>query len=129
MSLDKSLSLVATQKPHIVDRRHIRRERLMIRIQAQVAILEKMKVGEPITREQRRLPKWWWSESGVYFESVFYTRKAIELAKGKWAIQCADVSAVISALHAVSKAVGEGQFDDAIEGMAKKVRLNFMKAA
>ena len=129
MSLDKSLSLVPAQKPRILDRKHIRRDRLTTRVRAQITILEKMQASEPISREQRRLPKWWWSDNGAYFVSLFYTRKPLELAKGKWAVQCADISAVIEALKMLSKAVSEGHFDAAIEGMARKVRQNFGKAA
>ena len=129
MSLDKTLPLVSAQRPRILDRKHIRRDRLIIRIQAQITILENMLTGEPISREQRRLPKWWWTEGNSYLVSLFYTRKPIELAKGKWAVQCGDLNATIDALKTLSKAVGEGRFDDAIEGMAKKVRQNFGKAA
>lgn len=129
MSLDKSLSLVSATKPTFVDRKLSRRSRMTSRIQTQIDILEKVKTGEVISREQRRLPKWWWMENGTYFVSIFYTRKPIELAKGKWAIHCKNVDAIIEALKTVSKAVGDGEFDTAMEGMAVKVRQNFKKSA
>jgi hypothetical protein len=129
MSLDKSLSLVSATKPTFVDRKLSRRSRMTTRIQTQIEILEKVKTGEAISREQRRLPKWWWMENGTYFVSIFYTRKPIELAKGKWAIHCKNIDAIIEALKTVSKAVGDGEFDTAMEGMAVKVRQNFKKSA
>ena len=129
MSLDKSLSLVSATKPTFVDRKLSRRTRMTTRIQTQIEILEKVKTGEVISREQRRLPKWWWMENGTYFVSIFYTRKPIELAKGKWAIHCKNIDAIIDALKTVSKAVGDGEFDAAMEGMAVKVRQNFKKSA
>ena len=129
MSLDKSLSLVSATKPTLVDRKLSRRMRMTTRIQTQIEILEKVKTGEAVSREQRRLPKWWWMENGTYFVSIFYTRKPIELAKGKWAIHCKNVDAIIEALKTVSKAVGDGEFDTAMEGMAVKVRQNFKKSA
>ena len=129
MSLDKSLSLVSATKPTFVDRKLSRRMRMTTRIQTQIEILEKVKTGEAISREQRRLPKWWWMENGTYFVSIFYTRKPIELAKGKWAIHCKNVDAIIDALKTVSKAVGDGEFDTAMDGMAVKVRQNFKKSA
>ena len=129
MSLDKSLSLVSATKPTFVDRKLSRRSRMTTRIQTQIEILEKVKTGEVISREQRRLPKWWWMENGTYFVSIFYTRKPIELAKGKWAIHCKNIDAIIEALKSVSKAVGDGEFDMAMEGMAVKVRQNFKKSA
>ncbi len=129
MSLDKSLSLVSATKPTFVDRKLSRRTRMTTRIQTQIEILEKVKTGETISREQRRLPKWWWMENGTYFVSIFYTRKPIELAKGKWAIHCKNIDAIIDALKTVSKAVGDGEFDTAMEGMAVKVRQNFKKSA
>lgn len=129
MSLDKSLSLVSATKPTLVDRKLSRRSRMTTRIQTQIEILEKVKTGEAISREQRRLPKWWWMENGTYFVSIFYTRKPIELARGKWSIHCKNVDAIIEALKTVSKAVGDGEFDAAMEGMAVKVRQNFKKSA
>lgn len=129
MSIDKSLSLVSSTKPALVDRKLSRRSRLSARIQTQIEILEKVKSGEVITREQRRLPKWWWMENGTYFVSIFYARKPIELAKGKWSIHCKNVEGIIDALRTVLKAVSDGEFDSAMEGMAMKVRQNFKKAA
>jgi len=129
MSIDKVLSLVSTQKPNLIDKKSARRARLISRIHTQIRILEKHKAGEPISREERRLPKWWWSENGTYFVSVFYTRKPIELGKGKWAVQSKDLDGVIAALKVLSKSIEEGQFDGAIEAMATKVRQNFRRAA
>jgi hypothetical protein len=129
MSLDKSLSLVSATKPALVDRKLSRRSRMASRIQTQIEILEKVKTGEVITREQRRLPKWWWTENGTYFLSIFYTRKPLELAKGKWSIHCKNIDAIIDALKMVSKAIGGGEFDTAMESMAVKVRQNFKKTA
>ncbi len=129
MSLDKSLSLVSATKPALVDRKLARRSRMTSRIQTQIEILEKVKAGEAVTREQRRLPKWWWMENGTYFVSIFYTRKPIELAKGKWAIHCKNIDAIIEALKIASKAINDGEFDAAMESMAVKVRQNFKKNA
>ena len=50
MSLDKSLSLVSATKPQLVDRKLARRSRMTSRIQTQIAILEKVKTGEAVTR-------------------------------------------------------------------------------
>ncbi len=129
MSLDKSLSLVSATKPALVDRKLSRRSRMASRIQTQINILEKVKSGESITREERRLPKWWWTENGTYFLSIFYTRKPLELAKGKWSIHCKNIDAIIDALKMVSKAISDGEFDAAMEAMAVKVRQNFKKTA
>jgi hypothetical protein len=129
MSLDKSLSLVSATKPALVDRKLSRRSRMASRIQTQINILEKVKNGEAVTREERRLPKWWWMENGTYFLSIFYTRKPLELAKGKWSIHCKNIDAIIDALKTVSKAINDGEFDAAMEGMAVKVRQNFKNTA
>jgi hypothetical protein len=129
MSLDKSLSLVSATKPTIVDRKLSRRSRMASRIHTQIEILEKVKSGEAITREERRLPKWWWMENGTYFLSIFYTRKPLELAKGKWSIHCKNIDSIIDALKTVAKAISDGEFDAAMESMAVKVRQNFKKAS
>ncbi len=77
MSLDKSLSLVSATKPQLVDRKLARRSRMTSRIQTQIAILEKVKTGEAVTREERRLPKWWRMENGTYFVSIFLKRSSV----------------------------------------------------
>ena len=77
MSLDKSLSLVSATKPALVDRKLARRSRMTSRIQTQIAILEKVKTGEAVTREERRLPKWWWMENGTYFVSMALKRSSV----------------------------------------------------
>jgi hypothetical protein len=129
MSLDKSLSLVSATKPSFVDRKLSRRSRMTSRIQTQIDILEKVKSGDSITREERRLPKWWWMENGTYFLSIFYTRKPLELSKGKWSIHCKNIDAIIDALKTVSVAISNGEFDAAMEGMAIKVRQNFKRVS
>jgi hypothetical protein len=129
MSIDKTLNLVSSQKPQLIDKKTNRRTRLISRVHIQIRILEKYKNGETISREERRLPKWWWSENGTYFVAIFYTRKPIELSKGKWAVQVKDLDGVVAALRVLSKSIEDGQFDAAIETMATKVRQNFERAA
>jgi hypothetical protein len=54
MSLDKSLSLVSATKPALVDRKLDHCSRVAFCIQTQIEILEKVKGGEALTREQRQ---------------------------------------------------------------------------
>ena len=129
MSIDKVLALVSAQKPNLIDKKTARRTRLISRIHTQIRIIEKHKAGEMISRDERRLPKWWWSDGGNYLVSIFYTRKPIELAKGKWAVQAKDLDGIIVALKTLSKSIEEGHFDGAIEVMATKARQNFNRAA
>lgn len=128
MALDKQLQLGSNKKPHQIDRKLLRRIRLITRIDTQIKTLEAMKNREDITRELRRIPKWWWREGQTFFASLYYTRKPIELQKGKFSIQCQDVESVIQAFRHLQKAANDGEFDNVIDSMAKQVRENFGKA-
>jgi hypothetical protein len=129
MSLDKSLALAGAKRPTMTDRKSSRRFRLISRIQAQLEVLGKVRAGEPLNREERRLQKWFWHDSGNWFVSIYYTRKPIELAKGKWSIQCKDLDGVATALQTITKSVEAGDFDDPIEALAETVKKKFKKAA
>jgi hypothetical protein len=128
MGLDKALVLTANRKQRKSnDPVSTRRTRLMARISKQVELLEYDKRGEPSTRAHRRLAKWWWEEDGKWFVSIQYCRQPLELAKGKYAIQCADLDGIASAFRAVEKAIVAGSYDQLLMDRSEKARANFKR--
>ena len=108
MSLDKTLSLSSAKRPQTVDRR----SRVVERINEQIAIVNAMVAGEPVSRAPKSRMKWWWSDGSRYFAACYYARNPLELAKGKFSVQCVDLASVAHALTAIAKAIDEGAFDD-----------------
>ena len=131
MAQEKSFSL-ATQKRSIhqpTDAKSGRRIRLINRIDRQIELVEATKKGEPPRADQRRIQKWWWQDGPNYFCSIYYTRQAVEIAKGKWSAQCQSLDGVVDALKAFRKQVDNGDFDEIIDVMAAKVKAKFEKVA
>lgn len=129
MAIEKSFSFAAQKRPirAPTDAKTARRVRLITRIQRQIDILEMTKRGEVLQPDQRRIQRWWWQDGPHYFVSVYYTRQPLEIAKGKWSAQCANLDAVADALNAFKKSVENGEFDQPIELLAGKVRSKFKK--
>ncbi|MDD2545750.1 MAG: hypothetical protein PHI55_05640 [Burkholderiaceae bacterium] len=56
-----------------------------------------------------------------------YGSKVIELAKGKNAVEVANVDELISTLELIKTAVEAGELDDAINAASDKLRSGFIK--
>jgi hypothetical protein len=77
---------------------------------------------------QRKARAWWFqSEKGTLCISIRYGAKAIELAKGRNAIEVASVDQLASTLEAVKKAVINGELDTQITATAEAVKARFNK--
>ncbi len=75
-----------------------------------------------------RVRPWWWkSESGKLMLSVRYGSKALELAKGKNAIELASMAEVVSALETLQDAANAGELDAQIEQASSTLREGFGK--
>ena len=126
MALDKSLVLTQNTKQKTPTNPLVaRRNRLIIRIKNQLVYVEQEKMGQLPQRAYRRLARWWWQEGTSYFLSVQYCRLPMELAKGKFSIQCQDLDGVAQALRAVEKAVGAGDYDAVMGEQAERTKRNF----
>ncbi len=108
MALDKALNLVQNRR-HNAPKDPIiaRRLRLTTRIKNQIELAERELRGEPSPRPYRRLVKWWWQEGSNCYLSIQYCRHPLELAKGKWSIQCDCLEGVVQGLRAVERAIFE----------------------
>jgi len=94
--------------------------------------LKFIKDGETGERKQvevaTRVKQWWFSGSnGKINLAIRYGAKPIELAKGKNAIELANMGEVIEALMAVKEAVSAGELDAQIEQASGALRAGFAK--
>jgi hypothetical protein len=126
MALDKALVLSQnTKQAAPKDALTARRNRLINRIHNQLEYLQREKEGQLPQRAYRRLARWWWQEGKMYFLSIQYCRLPMELAKGKYSIQCADLDGVAAALRAVEKAIAAGDYDTVMNDQAERTKKNF----
>ena len=126
MALDKSLVLTQNTKEKAPTNPLVaRRNRLITRIKNQLGYVEQEKMGQLPHRAYRRLARWWWQEGTSYFLSIQYCRLPMELAKGKFSVQCQDIEGVAQALRAVEKAVAAGEYDAVMAGHAERTKRNF----
>ena len=78
----------------------------------------------------KRVRPWFWiSAAGGYCFNVRYGSKAIELGKGKNAVEVADLKALIEALSTVKSAVLAGELDAEIEKASGALRSGFKRTA
>lgn len=126
MALDKSLVLTQNTKEKAPTNPVVaRRNRLITRIKNQLVYVEQEKMGQLPHRAYRRLARWWWQEGTSYYLSVQYCRLPMELAKGKFSIQCQDLNGVAQALLAVEKAIAAGDYDAVMAEHAERTKKNF----
>jgi hypothetical protein len=127
----KSLNLVSTVKPSSKNIVVIRRQRLVTAIGRQISLLNVMD-GSPdsaVESSGRKTPPWYWmDEQGNYFVSIKYGKKPIEIAKGKFSIQCKSHDDIKNALDLVKENVVRGEFDLQLTEIAKSIRSNFNKS-
>jgi hypothetical protein len=95
-SIEQSLALVPVNKPKTLNPVVQRRSRLLKSIRRQQTLVEAYKAGEKTDRT------WFWmNEDG---------KVALELGKGKFAIQCTSIDDVSANLSIVETLVNKGDF-------------------
>ena len=122
MKLEQTLNLVPVKKPKhnnpIVQRRH----RLVNNINKQIEAVRKFQLGEKVSRI------WWWSnEEGEIFLPIKYGKNDLELAKGKYSIQCQNMNDVEKSLETVKLLASKGQLDELLTNISKDIRAKFGK--
>jgi len=85
--------------------------------------------GDKIAREVPiRIKPWFWSgDKGETLLSINYGSKTLEIAKGKTAIEVANLSQLVQVLDTVIEAVKVGELDLQIESASAKLREGFKK--
>lgn len=114
------LKFVANAKPMQIDPVILRRQKLIMRVDQQIGFVRQMIAGKPQRATWARL-----DEDGGYVLPIKYGRQQIELKKGMFAVQCADLDQVEAALCAIRAMIGQGDFDDQLAKASAAIRAKF----
>jgi hypothetical protein len=121
-AIEQALALVPVNKPKTANPVVQRRTRLLKSIRRQIALVEAYKLGEKTHRT------WFWmNEDGKVYLQIKYGKVALELGKGKFAIQCASLDDVSNNLAIVETLVNKGEFDAILTLISKEIRSRFGK--
>jgi hypothetical protein len=122
-AIEQALSLVPVTKPKTINPVVQRRTRLLKSIRRQQSLVEAYKSGEKTFRT------WFWmNEDGKIYLQIKYGKVALELGKGKYAIQCNSLDDVASNLTIVETLVNKGEFDAMLSTISKEIRSKFTKS-
>ena len=145
MSTLAALKLSASKKSQAVNPAVYRRNKLGKKIWEQIELAKAQSTGNSFTttrfrtvqdehgiRRSVEVPKrvraWWWTaENGKLAINLRYGARAVELAKGKTAVEVGTVNDLIPTLELIKKAVEAGELDAQIEAASVKLRQGFGK--
>lgn len=114
------LKFAATARPDKASADVLRRQKLVRRIDQQIGYVHQIIEGK-----QPRAAWAWMDEAGTYFLPIKYGRQPLELKKGMFSIQCADLDHVEAALCAVRAMVLQGDLDDQLAKASTDIRAKF----
>lgn len=146
MAALNSLKLTSVVKPTHMPAVQVRRNKLAKRLWEQIELAKAQQSGTLLTvtkfhtlvdqetgqRKQvesaKRLKQWWFvTDSGKLALSIRYGSRVLELAKGKFAVECASEKELLPTLELIKAAVLAGELDTAIEAASVKCRQGFGK--
>lgn len=114
------LKYVAAQKPTTQNPTVQRRQRLVRRINQQIALLNEATAGTIPSKS------WvWMDEEGACFLSIKYGRQVLELKKGMPSIQCADLKQAAEAMAHIKLIVTKGELDPQLASASAAIRQTF----
>lgn len=130
MTILNTLKLVEFKPHNAGGRMQMRRRKLVEKIDHQILLANDPSYrptkiiwlkDEHGSEQRREVPKRinrWWAENtdGTVQLTIRYGSKALELAKGKSAIECASASTVSDVLTKIKEAVTKGELDDILNG-------------
>ena len=140
-----TLKLSAAAKPTGVAPAQFRRNKLSKRLWEQIELARAQAAGNTFTVKRfrtlkqddgsrrsveipKRVRQWWWlTENNKLAMNLRYGARAVELAKGKTAIEIASVDDLVPTLEILKKAVEAGELDSQIELASVKLREGFKK--
>ena len=114
------LKFVATQKPKTLNPTIQRRQRIVRRIDQQIALLSNAGAGGlPST-------SWvWMDDEGTCLLSVKYGRQVLELEKGMPSIFCGDLNKAVEIITYIRAMALEGQLDDQLANASSDIQKKF----
>jgi hypothetical protein len=144
MSVLAGLKLVAAKPQLVMDPVQLRRNKLVSKLDEQIALAKAVQEGGNYTpmrakrvkdaagnvsvvQVPKRVKAWYWAvEGGKVCVAVRYGGKQLELSKGKTAVEttAAELTATLAVLR---KAVESGEIDAQIEAVSAGVRRGFKK--
>ena len=145
MSVIAKLKLIASKREHNHKPIIVRRNKLALKLDEQLALCTAQKEGrlyapkriktvtnadgERVSVETtKRIKEWFWTTStGKINLAVRYGSKVLELSKGKNAIELSTGEELIATLSLLKDAVIAGELDDAITNASDKLRSGFSK--
>lgn len=146
MSVLSTLKLTSARKPRALPDVVKRRNKLLQKLseQRELALAQSegrmyapkrlrtvrdLETGQRMVREMPiRIKAWWWTgEKNEILLSVFYGSRALELAKGKTAIEILDVKQLVPVIDTVITAAKNAELDVMIEAASVKLRDGFKK--
>ena len=144
MSTLGTLKLTAAKKPHQHTPAEQRRNKLIMRLNEQVALATALIAGtefhSPRVRTikdkatgtstkvvgAKRVKSWWFTaDTGKLALAVRYGARVLELGKGKFAVEVATEKELVATLEVIKSAVLAGELDAAIDSAANKLRDGF----
>ena len=146
MSNLATLKLTAAVKPTAVSSTQNRRNKLLQRLNEQLALVRAKISGtnfsaiktrsivdkETGLRRQGELTKrvkpwWFFADNGKVALSIRYGTKVLELGRGKFAVEVATEKELPNVFEVITAAVAAGELDAAIDTAANKLRAGFVK--
>jgi hypothetical protein len=140
-----TLKLTASRKPQQVSAVVFRRTKMATRIGEQIALATAQQQGETYTPTRvrlvrdrttgmrtavtthKRVKQWWFvADDGTLALSLRYGNKTLEIARGKWAVQVANTTELVTTLETLRDAVNAGELDAQIDAAAQSLRSGFV---
>ena len=141
-----ALKLTNAKRPARVSDDVQRRSKLIRRLQEQRELARAAAAGQCYTTEKtrwvrdtdtgerrqvvvgKRVKQWWFdAEDGRLALSIRYGSGVLELARGKFSIDVADITQMADTIEVVSAAVAAGELDAQIASAAQSLRKAFKK--
>jgi hypothetical protein len=138
-----TLKFTTAKKPTQLSPVQNRRAKLCKKLDEQIAIAQGKQNGtiytvnkivtfvndkneEEVTEVAKRLREWWFAtDNGKLALTVRYGARTLELAKGKSAIEVADLDELVAVLGKLKAACDAGEMDAMIEAASSKLRDGF----
>lgn len=146
MSALSNLKLTNAKRPQSMPAVMIRRNKLVKKLFEQIQLAQAQQAGENYTAKRlknvrdaetgltkivevpKRIRAWWWTgENGKLCLNVKYGANTVELSKGKFAVELASDSDIVTALTTIKEATEAGELDSQIEAVAGVVKSGFGK--
>jgi len=146
MSVLASLKLTQSKRPNQLSPVVVRRTKLMKQIWQQIQLAKAIQVGETFqairyrtikdtttglarsVEQAKQIKQWWWTvDSNKICLAIRYGAKQIDIAKGKNAVEVANLEQVVVALEKIKQAVDLGELDEQIELASGALKAGFKK--